>query len=80
MRRDFGVVACVATFLCCGVGIRIQHMTAVSGLLFFEAIGRQIFELAAGPSALEAGDDTHALQTKCPDHPGFRCPDLGGWL
>lgn len=33
-----------------------------------------------GPSALEAGDDTHAQQTKCSDHPGFRCPDLGGWV
>ncbi len=42
-RRDSGVVTCVATFLCCGAGIRIQHMTAVSGLLFFEVISRQIF-------------------------------------
>lgn len=70
----------VATFLHCGADTIIQHMTAVSGSLFFEVISRQIFSLVAGPSALEAGDDTHAQQTKCPDHPGFRCPDLGGWL
>lgn len=44
--------------------------------------GRQAFSPAAhGPlSSLGAGDDTHAQQTKCSDHPGFRCPDLGGWL
>lgn len=44
----------------------------------FEEVSRQIFQLRAESSAPEAGDDTRAEQTKRLDHPGFRCPDLGG--
>ncbi|KAF3843968.1 hypothetical protein F7725_016016 [Dissostichus mawsoni] len=41
------------------------------------AISRQISQLNAQHSAFEASDDTNAQETKCPDHPGFGCSDLG---